>query len=124
VRVPALDPAGSAQGARDAHALRAQRLPQLVGMVAAARVLAREVADVLAADAEVLADRRAVQATLGCDEPTATRLCALLTAWAADQARRASARCEACAAVWLAEAHRVEGRIEALDELAAGTPEP
>ena len=111
----------AASGARtiDAEALRTQRLPQLVGMAAAARVLADQLAGILAADAEALADGRVVQTLLACDEVTAKRLGAVLAVWAADRTRRAAAHCAACAAVWLAEAHRVEGRLEVLDELVA-----
>lgn len=103
--------------ATEARVLRGERVPQLVGMSVAARLLGAELSRQLAADARAALDAAALQEQLGCDEVTAKMLAASLAAWILDRARGIVARCEARADEWLGQAHRVEGRAEVLEEL-------
>lgn len=95
-----------------------ERLSQLVGMSAAARLLGGELAGMLAAGAREVAQASALRECLGCDDETARRLSALLAAWLLERARLVFARCAEEAERWLAEAHRLEGRLEAMEEAA------
>ena len=108
----------AADGAAEAPHLR-ERISQLVGMSAAARLLAREIVRDLAADARAIADAGRLREVLGCDELATQKLSATLAAWVLDRAQRVAARCEEHAGRWIAEAYRAEGRAEALDETAA-----
>ena len=99
----------------EVHRLRRERIPQLVVMAVAARVLARDLARELAAGARELADGRILQEHAACDEPTAKRVSAALSGWLLDRAARIAARCEEHATRWIAEAHRAEGRAEAIE---------
>jgi hypothetical protein len=97
--------------------LRLERVPQLVGMSVAARLLGAELSRQLAMDARAALDAAALQEQLGCDEPTAKVVAASLAAWVLDRARGIAGRCEARAEEWIGQAHRVEGRAEVLEEL-------
>lgn len=103
--------------AAEARVLRAERVPQLVGMSVAARLLGAELSRQLAAEARAALDSAALQEHLGCDEATAQALAASLAAWLLERARVVAARCEARAEEWVGQAHRVEGRAEAIEEL-------
>ena len=107
---------GSPDRAAEARDLRAQRIPQLVGMAAAARVLAGELPSVIATDAKQIPDAKTIAAELGVGEETAARVRALVIAAHLALARRTSGICGERADEWLAAAHRAEGRAEALDE--------
>jgi hypothetical protein len=103
----------------EARTLRERRIPQLVGMAVAARLLATDLPrELVAAGGELIAPGT-LREFAAVDEETATRLSSALGAWLLERARRLTERCQAHAARWLAEAHRAEGRAEALDELAA-----
>ena len=115
----AADPA-----ADEASRLRGERIPQLVGMAVAARVLARDVGRELAAGARELTDGRIVQEHAGCDEATARRVSAALSSWLLDRAACFAARCEDHALRWIDEAHRAEGRAEAIEGRASQGPAP
>ncbi len=108
--------------AAEARVLRAERVPQLVGMSVAARLLGAELSRQLAADARAALDCAALQEHLGCDEATAQALAAPLAAWLLERARVIAARCEARAEEWLGQAHRVEGRADAIEELLGRGP--
>jgi hypothetical protein len=121
--VPPPEAAGdSAPKVAEAVALRFERIPQLVGMAAAARILAGELPGVIAADAKAFPDAKALGAELGVTEEIAVRVRALVIAAHLSVARRASGVCARLAEDWLAAAHRAEGRADALDE-AAPAPE-
>jgi len=113
---------GSAPKVAEARALRLVRIPQLVGMAAAARILAGELPGVIAIDAKAFPDAKALAAELRVTEETAARVRVLVIAAHLSLARRASGVCARLAEDWLAAAHRAEGRADALDE-AAPTPE-
>jgi len=108
----------------EARRLRDERIPQLVGMAVAARVLARDLARELAAGALELADGRVVQACTSCDEATARKVSAAVSGWLLDRAARIAARWAVHATRWIAEAHRVEGRAEAIESRAHRGPAP
>jgi hypothetical protein len=113
--------------AAEARVLRLERVPQLVGMSVAARLLGAELSRQLAMDARAALDAAALREQLGCDEATAKVVAASLAAWILDRARGLAARCEARAEEWIGQAHRVEGRAEVLEELldrAASLPRP
>jgi hypothetical protein len=113
--------------AAEARVLRLERVPQLVGMSVAARLLGAELSRQLAMDARAALDAPALREQLGCDEATAKVVAASLAAWILDRARGIAARCEARAEDWIGHAHRVEGRAEVLEELldrAASLPRP
>jgi hypothetical protein len=103
--------------AAEARVLRLERVPQLVGMSVAARLLGAELSRQLAMDARAALDAAALREQLGCDEATAKVVAASLAAWILDRARGIAARCEARAEEWIGQAHRVEGRAEVLEEL-------
>lgn len=109
-RAAAADPA-----AGEASRLRGERIPQLVGMAVAARLLARDLARELAAGARELADGRIIQEHAGCDEATARKVSAALSGWLLGRAARIGVRCEEHATRWIVEAHRAEGRAEAIE---------
>jgi len=88
-------------------------------MAAAARVLAGELPSVIASDAKQLPDAKTIAAELGIGEETAARVRALIIASHLALARRTSGICAERADEWLAAAHRAEGRVEALEEIAA-----
>ena len=115
---------GSPDRTAEARALRTHRIPQLVGMAAAARVLAGELPSVIASDAKQLPDAKTIAAELGIGEETAARVRALVIASHLALARRTSGICAERADEWLAAAHRAEGRADVLDEESArATPE-
>jgi uncharacterized protein YbjQ (UPF0145 family) len=116
-RAAAADPV-----AEEVRHLRGERIPHLVGMAVAARVLARDLAREFAAGARELADGRLVEECSGCDEATARKLSAALSGWLLDRAARVAAQCEEHATRWIAEAHRAEGRAEALGDFVARVP--
>lgn len=101
----------------EARVLRLERVPQLVGMSVAARLLGAELSRQLAADARAALDVSALREHLECDEATAQKLAGPLAAWLLDRARGIVAVCEARAEEWIGQAHRAEGRAEALEEL-------
>jgi uncharacterized protein YbjQ (UPF0145 family) len=110
--------------ADEASRLRGERIPQLVGMAVAARVLARDLARELAAGARELADGRVIQEHAGCDEATARKVSAALSGWLLERAARIAARCEERATRWIAEAHRAEGHAEAIEGRSSQGPAP
>ena len=116
-RAAAADPV-----AEEVRRLRGERIPQLVGMAVAARVLARDLARELAAGARELADGRVIQDYLRCDEATARKVSAALMGWLVDRVGRVAARCDEHAGRWIAEAHRAEGRAETIEDSAARGP--
>lgn len=109
-RAAAADPA-----ADEASRLRGERIPQLVGMAVAARLLGLEVVRELAAGARELADGRVLLDHAGCDEATAKKVSAAMSGWLLEHAARIAARCDDHAARWLAEARRAEGRAESIE---------
>ena len=116
--------AAADSAADEASRLRGERIPQLVGMAVAARVLARDVARELADGARELADGRVIQEHVGCDEATARKVSAALSSWLLDRAGRVAARCDEHATRWIAEAHRAEGCAEAIEGHASQGPAP
>lgn len=110
---------GSAGRAAAVRALRVERIPQLVGMAAAARVLAGELPLAIADDAKQVPDAKTLAAELGVSEEIGTRVRALVLASHLVLARRMSSFCAERADEWLAAAHRAEGRAEALEETTA-----
>lgn len=117
--MPPPEAAGVSARAAEARALRGERIPQLVGMAAAARILAGELPSIIAGDAKQVPDAKALAEQLGVDEETAGRIRALVIAVHLALARRTSGLCVERADEWLAAAHRAEGRAEALAEEAA-----
>lgn len=113
---PLVSDARSAELSAAAQELR-DRVPQLVGMALAARLLGAELAQRLSAQLRDLNDAAALREHLGCDDEMAQRLCASLVAWSVEQARGVAACCAARAEAWLGEAHHVGGRAAALDDL-------
>jgi len=121
--VPPPQAAGVSARVAEARALRAERIPQLVGMAAAARILAGELPSIIARDAKQVPDAKSLAADLGVDEETAGRIRALVIAAHLVLARRTSSLCVERADEWLAAAHRAEGRADVLEESARATPE-
>jgi hypothetical protein len=121
--VPPPEAAGASARAAEARALRGERIPQLVGMSAAARILAGELPSIIAGDAKQVPHAKALAEQLGVDEETAGRIRALVVAAHLVLARRMSSLCAERADEWLAAAHRADGRAEALAEHAAALPE-
>lgn len=115
--MPPLQAAGD-DGAAGTRSLR-ERISQLVGMSVAARLLGRDLAGVLAADARELTATSALREFLGCNEETAQKLSTALAAWLLERARLVAARCTEQAEQWIAEAHRIEGRLEVMEETSA-----
>lgn len=115
--MPLVQAAGR-DGATGTLSLR-ERISQLVGMSVAARLLGRDMAGLLAADARELAGASTIREFLGCDEETAEKLSAALAAWLLERARLVAARSAEQAEQWLAEAHRIEGRLEVMEETSA-----
>ena len=71
--------------AAEARVLRLERVPQLVGMSVAARLLGAELSRQLAMDARAALDPPALREQLGCDEATAKVVAASLAAWVLDR---------------------------------------
>ena len=110
---------GSAGRTAEVRALHVERIPQFVGMAAAARVLSGELPLVIAGGAKQVPDAKALVAQLGVGEEIAARIRSLVIASHLALARRTSSFCAERADEWLAAAHRAEGRADALEEAAA-----
>ena len=108
--------------ADEASRLRGERIPQLVGMAVAARLLGREVARELAIGARELADGRVLLDHTGCDEATAKKVSAAVSGWLLERAARIASRCEDHAARWIAEARRAEDQADAIEGRVAPPP--
>lgn len=102
----------------EARALRRERIPQLVGMSVAARILAGDVAAAIAGAAKELDETKEFAEQIGFDEMTAARLRTLMAAWHAALALRIGRLCVERSEAWLSDAHRAEGRAGALEERA------
>ncbi|HVW29216.1 MAG TPA: hypothetical protein VHC69_27810 [Polyangiaceae bacterium] len=108
------------EAALEAQRLRGERIPQLVGMSVAARMLSAELARLLLEDAQRLADPKQFAEDLALDEAVAVQLAPLLAKVHVGLARNVSRLCTERADEWLAAAHQAEGRAGALEESSAG----
>jgi len=104
------------ESALEARLLRGERIPQLVGMSVAAKVLAAELSRALLEEAKQLCNVEQLQENLQIDGSTAERLAPLLAACQVTIAQNVAQRCMERADTWLATAHRAEGRATALEE--------
>ncbi len=104
------------ESALEARLLRGERIPQLVGMSVAAKVLAAELSRSLLEEAKQLCDVEQLQEHLQIDGATAERLAPLLAACQVTVAQNVAHQCMERAESWLATAHRAEGRATALEE--------
>jgi streptomycin 6-kinase len=108
------------EAALEARRLRGERIPQLVGMSVAARMLAAELARLLLEDAQRMTDAQQMAADLGLDDALAAEVAPLLAKVHIGLAENVSRLCAERAEGWLAAAYQAEGRAGALEESSAG----
>jgi hypothetical protein len=108
------------EAALEARQLRVERIPQLVGMSAGAKLPSDELAQTLLERAKILADPKALAEKLTVDEALAARMAPLLSSVVLALARDVSLTCRERAGAWLAAAHQAEGRAGALEETSEG----
>lgn len=106
--------------ALEARLLRGERIPQLVGMSVAARMLGAELARLLLEDAQRMADPAELAADLALDAETAAQVAPLFAKIHMGLAQNVSRLCAERADGWVAAAYQAEGRAGALEESSAG----